>query len=85
MKRGKACTIIIKTLNTDSQSERNIGGTFSFKNHLPYTESTNRSLLNKFDATLTSWKAWNYMAFVVILMKKLFPYSLKRKCLANAC
>ena len=28
-----------------------------------------RSLLNRFDVTLTSWQAWNYIAFV-ILMKK---------------
>ena len=29
-----------------------------------------RSLLNRFDATLTSWQVWNYIAFIVILMKK---------------
>ena len=29
-----------------------------------------RSLLNRFDVTLTSWQAWNYIAFIVILMKK---------------
>lgn len=29
-----------------------------------------RSILNRFDVTLTSWQAWNYMAFIVILMKK---------------
>ena len=29
-----------------------------------------RSLLNRFDVTLTSWQAWNYIAFIVILIKK---------------
>ena len=29
-----------------------------------------RSLLNRFDVTLTSWQAWNYIAFIVIMMKK---------------
>ena len=29
-----------------------------------------RSLLNRFDVTLTSWQAWNYIAFIIILMKK---------------
>jgi len=29
-----------------------------------------RSLLNRFDVTLISWQAWNYIAFIVILMKK---------------
>ena len=29
-----------------------------------------RSLSNRFDVTLTSWQACNYIAFIVILMKK---------------
>ena len=29
-----------------------------------------RSLLDRFDVTLTSWQAWNYIAFIVILIKK---------------
>ena len=29
-----------------------------------------RSPLNRFDVTLTSWQAWNYIAFIIILMKK---------------
>ena len=30
-----------------------------------------RSVLNRFDTTLSSWKAWNYIAFVLILLKKI--------------
>ena len=30
-----------------------------------------RSLLNRFDTTLTSWKGFNYLAFIVIGLKKL--------------
>jgi len=29
-----------------------------------------RSVLNRFDTTLSSWKAWNYTAFKLILQKK---------------
>lgn len=35
-----------------------------------------RSVLNRFDTTLASWESWNYLAFAVILLKKI---SLKRK------
>jgi transposase len=31
-----------------------------------------RSLLNRFDTTLTSWKGFNYLAFIVIALKKFF-------------
>lgn len=30
-----------------------------------------RSLLNRFDTTLASWKSFNYIAFIVILLKKI--------------
>ena len=30
-----------------------------------------RSLLNRFDTKLTNWVAWNYLAFMLILIKKL--------------
>ena len=30
-----------------------------------------RSLLNRFDTKLTNWVAWNYLTFMVILIKKL--------------
>lgn len=30
-----------------------------------------RSVLNRFDTTLSSWKAWNYIAFTLILLKKI--------------
>ena len=30
-----------------------------------------RSVLNRFDTTLSSWKAWNYIAFILILLKKI--------------
>lgn len=30
-----------------------------------------RTLLNRFETTLSSWKAFNYIAFVVILLKKI--------------
>ncbi|MGB6150504.1 MAG: IS5/IS1182 family transposase, partial [Pricia sp.] len=31
-----------------------------------------RSLLNRFDTTTSSWKALNYLAFIVIASKKIF-------------
>jgi transposase len=30
-----------------------------------------RTLLNRFDTTISSWKAFNYIAFMVILLKKI--------------
>lgn len=30
-----------------------------------------RNVLNRFDKTLSSWKAWNYIAFMLILLKKI--------------
>ena len=30
-----------------------------------------RSVLNRFDTTITSWESWNYLAFAVILLKKI--------------
>jgi transposase len=30
-----------------------------------------RSVLNRFDATVASWEGFNYIAFMVILLKKL--------------
>lgn len=30
-----------------------------------------RSILNRFDTTVTSWKGWNYLAFAVIFLKKI--------------
>ncbi|MDR0546522.1 MAG: IS5/IS1182 family transposase, partial [Dysgonamonadaceae bacterium] len=30
-----------------------------------------RSLLNRFDVTVSSWEGFNYIAFMVILLKKL--------------
>lgn len=30
-----------------------------------------RSVLNRFDTTLASWKGWNYVAFILILLKKI--------------
>jgi hypothetical protein len=30
-----------------------------------------RSILNRFDVTLTSWESFNYIAFMVILLKKI--------------
>ncbi len=30
-----------------------------------------RSVLNRFDTTLASWESWNYIAFAVILLKKI--------------
>ena len=30
-----------------------------------------RSVLNRFDTTLSSWKAWNYITFILILLKKI--------------
>lgn len=35
-----------------------------------------RTLLNRFDTTVTSWESWNYLAFAVLLLKKI---SRKRK------
>ncbi|TCI84359.1 IS5/IS1182 family transposase, partial [Tenacibaculum sp. M341] len=29
-----------------------------------------RSLLNRFDTTITSWKGFNFLAFIVIGLKK---------------
>ena len=29
-----------------------------------------RSILNRFDTTLASWKAWNYIAFAILLLRK---------------
>lgn len=33
-----------------------------------------RSLLNRFDVTVSSWKAFNYIAFCVILLKKIYKH-----------
>ena len=30
-----------------------------------------RSVLNRFDTTQTSWKGWNYIAFILISLKKI--------------
>jgi len=30
-----------------------------------------RSLLNRFDVTVSSWKSFNYIAFMIILFKKI--------------
>lgn len=30
-----------------------------------------RSVLNRFDTTIASWESWNYLAFAVILLKKI--------------
>ena len=30
-----------------------------------------RNVLNRFDTPLSSWKAWNYIAFILILLKKI--------------
>ena len=30
-----------------------------------------RSVLNRFDTTLASWEGWNYVAFILILLKKI--------------
>ncbi|SFW40773.1 Transposase DDE domain-containing protein, partial [Sinomicrobium oceani] len=31
-----------------------------------------RSLLNRFDTTTTSWKGFNYLAFIAIALKKFY-------------
>ena len=30
-----------------------------------------RSVLNRFDTTQTSWEGWNYIAFILIFLKKI--------------
>ena len=30
-----------------------------------------RTILNRFDTTASSWESWNYIAFVVLLLKKI--------------
>ena len=30
-----------------------------------------RSVLNSFDTTQTSWEGWNYIAFILIFLKKI--------------
>ncbi|MEE0573729.1 MAG: IS5/IS1182 family transposase, partial [Paraprevotella clara] len=30
-----------------------------------------RTILNRFDTTVDSWKSWNYLAFAVLLLKKI--------------
>ena len=30
-----------------------------------------RSLLNRFDTTVSSWESWNYLVFAVLLLKKI--------------
>lgn len=30
-----------------------------------------RTVLNRFDTTVTSWKSWNYLAFIILLIKKI--------------
>ena len=37
-----------------------------------------RTLLNRFDTTVSSWKAFNYIAFMVILLKKIFKMKKSR-------
>ncbi|MEE0572641.1 MAG: IS5/IS1182 family transposase, partial [Paraprevotella clara] len=29
------------------------------------------TILNRFDTTVTSWESWNYLAFTVLLLKKI--------------
>ena len=31
-----------------------------------------RCLLNRFDTTITSWKGFNFLAFIVIALKKFY-------------
>lgn len=37
-----------------------------------------RTLLNRFDTTITSWKAFNYIAFITIFLKKIYKYKKSR-------
>ncbi|MBD5331186.1 MAG: hypothetical protein HDS00_04715 [Bacteroides sp.] len=30
-----------------------------------------RSILYRFDTTVSSWKGWNYLAFTVVFLKKI--------------
>lgn len=30
-----------------------------------------RTLLNRFDTTVANWTSWNYLAFAVLLLKKI--------------
>ncbi len=32
-----------------------------------------RSLLNRFDTTIASWKGFNFLAYIVIALKKFYP------------
>ena len=34
-------------------------------------ECCERSMLNRFDTTQTSWEGWNYIAFILIFLKKI--------------
>lgn len=36
-----------------------------------------RSLLNRFDTTLASWKGFNYLSFIVLLLRKIKPKKFK--------
>ncbi|MEM6738444.1 MAG: IS5 family transposase, partial [Bacteroidota bacterium] len=36
-----------------------------------------RSLLNRFDTTIESWKGFNYLSFIVLALKKFKPKKFK--------
>jgi hypothetical protein len=38
---------------------------------MPQAVNAFRSLLNRFDTTTSSWENFNYIAFMVILMRKI--------------
>jgi hypothetical protein len=39
--------------------------------YVPTKRGSIRSLLNRFDVTVSSWKSFNYTAFIIILLKKI--------------
>ncbi len=37
-----------------------------------------RTLLNRFETTISSWRAFNYIAFITIFLKKIYKYKKSR-------
>lgn len=37
-----------------------------------------RSILNRFDTTVTSWKGWNFLAFAIVFLKKFHLFYSRR-------
>lgn len=45
---------------------------YSIERTNAWMDDSRRTILNRFDTTISSWKSFNYIAFMVILLKKIY-------------